>query len=176
MINVSGVSIEIERGDITDCDVDAIVNAANNHFWMGAGVAGAIKKKGGEAIEIEATTQGPVDVGGSVITTGGALKARHVIHAAGMGQDLHTDVDKVAAATASSLDLAIESGLESVAYPAIGTGVGGLSLEAAAKAMIDAAVNRLLEEHGNLKRLCFVLFDEAGYDAYRAYLTQKFTA
>ncbi len=176
MITVSGVSIEIEQGDITDWDVDAIVNAANNHFWMGAGVAGAIKKKGGEAIEIEATTQGPVEVGESVITSGGGLKARHVIHAAGMGQDLHTDVTKVAAATTSSLDLAAESGLESVAYPAIGTGVGGLSLQAAAKAMIDAAVMRLLEDHGNLKRVCFVLFDEAAYEAYREYLTQKFSA
>lgn len=176
MITVSGVSIEIEQGDITDCDVDAIVNAANNHFWMGAGVAGAIKKKGGEAIEIEATTQGPVEVGESVITSGGGLKARHVIHAAGMGQDLHTDVTKVAAATTSSLDLAAESGLESVAYPAIGTGVGGLSLQAAAKAMIDAAVMRLLEDHGNLKRVCFVLFDESAYEAYREYLTQKFSA
>ncbi len=176
MINVSGVSIEIVRGDITGQDVDAIVNAANNHFWMGAGVAGAIKKKGGDSIEIEATSQGPVEVGESVITAGGALKARYVIHAAGMGQDLQTDVVKVAAATRSSLNLAIDANLESIAYPAIGTGVGGLSLQAAAKAMIDATVDRLLESHGNLKQVCFVLFDEPGYDAYRGYLTQKFSA
>ena len=176
MIRVSGVSIEIELGDITDRDVDAIVNAANNHFWMGAGVAGAIKKKGGDRIEIEASSQGPVEVGDSVITTGGSLKARHVIHAAGMGQDLQTDVTKVAAATTSSLSLAIESGIQSLAYPAIGTGVGGLYLEAAAKTMIDAVVERLLAGPGPVEHISFVLFEQTGYEAFRTYLTRKFSA
>lgn len=176
MISVSGVALEIVRGDITEEDVDAIVNAANNHFWMGAGVAGAIKKKGGDKIEVEATAQGPVDVGCAVITSGGKLKARQVIHAAGMGQDLRTNVGKVAAATRSSLDLAVENSLTSIALPAIGTGVGGLSIEAAAKAMIDVTVDRLLSDTKPLACVRFVLLDESGFDAYRSYLTAKFSS
>src|SRR4030067_1085337 len=89
----------LSQGDITEMDCDAIVNAANNHLWMGAGVAGAIKRKGGEIIEEEAVKKGPMPVGEAVATTAGALKARYVIHAAGMGQDLTTDAGKIYSCT-----------------------------------------------------------------------------
>src|SRR5215470_10107460 len=98
--------VEIVDGDIAARDVDAVVNAANNHFWMGSGVAGAIKARGGPEIEREAMAQGPVAAGESVITSGGRLKARHVIHAAAMGQDLRTSADLIARATRTSLALA----------------------------------------------------------------------
>src|SRR5256885_16286210 len=84
------IRIDIVEGDISAQDTDAIVNAANNHFWMGAGVAGAIKRRGGEAIEAEAMRQGPVEPGECVITSGGRLAATHVIHAAVMGQGPET--------------------------------------------------------------------------------------
>ena len=175
MIKVAGTSLEITRGDITDQTVDAIVNAANNHFWMGAGVAGAIKRKGGDRIETEAVSQGPVTVGDAVITSGGRLSAAHVIHAAGMGQDLRTDTGKVSAATRSSLDRAHENSLTSIAFPAIGTGVGGLSLEACAAAMIDTVVDFLVTTDSTLERVLFVLFDQEGFDTFQLQLRKRFS-
>src|SRR2546426_11841089 len=94
-LKIGGASISIERGDITDREVDAVVNAANSTLAMGAGVAGAIKRKGGVIIEEEAMRQGPVEVGEAVLTTGGNLAATHVIHAAAMGPDLKTDGETI---------------------------------------------------------------------------------
>src|SRR5438034_300159 len=98
-ITINHNTIEVVRGDIAEQDTEAIVNAANNHLWMGAGVAGAIKRRGGIEIEQEAIALGPVDVGQAVITTGGALRAKHVIHAAAMGQDLRPDAGSIRTAT-----------------------------------------------------------------------------
>src|ERR671924_1880163 len=92
---VQGTTHEVVQGDITEFTVDAIVNAANNHLWMGAGVAGAIKHRGGQIIEDEAVRQGPIPVGEAVVTGGGSLKARYVIHAAAMGPDLVTNADLI---------------------------------------------------------------------------------
>ena len=144
-------------------DTDAIVNAANNHFWMGA-----IKRKGGSQIETNAVSQSPVEIGGAVITTGGTLNANHVIHAADTGQDQRTDLDKVGAATRSTLALAHE--LTSLAFPAIRTGGGGLSLEICAKAMIDVVVDLLTSNKTALERVRCVLFDPDGYDAFQSQL------
>ena len=83
---IGATTLEVMQGDITTCAVDAVVNAANNHLWMGAGVAGAIKRQGGQAIEDEAVRQGPIPVGAAIVTGSGLLKARYVIHAAAMGQ------------------------------------------------------------------------------------------
>src|SRR2546425_8742405 len=105
-LKIGGASISIERGDITDREVDAVVNAANSTLAMGAGVAGAIKRKGGVIIEEEAMRQGPVEVGEAVLTTGGNLAATHVIHAAAMGPDLKTDAEKIAKTTRAVLAVA----------------------------------------------------------------------
>jgi len=175
MIKVAGATIEIIQGDITEQPVDAIVNAANNHLWMGAGVAGAIKRKGGDLIEQEAVSQGPVEVGEAVITSAGNLSASHVIHAVGMGQDLKTDVEKVSAATRSSLILAGENALTSIALPAIGTGVGGLSLVACAQSMIDTTVDVLTASKLGIQRVVFVLFDEDGHTAFKKHLRNRFS-
>lgn len=175
MINVGGATIEVIRGDITEQSVDAIVNAANDHLWMGAGVAGAIKLKGGDQIEHEAVNQGPIEVGQAVITSAGNLQASHVIHAAGMGQDLKTDVSKVATTTQSSLLIADENTLTSIAFPAIGTGVGGLSLEACAQAMIDAVVDLLTTSSLRIKQIVFVLFDEDGRTTFQNHLRNRFS-
>jgi O-acetyl-ADP-ribose deacetylase len=132
------VRLEILDGDITIQDVDAVVNAANNHFWMGAGVAGALKARGGREIEQEAMQQGPVPPGQCVLTGGGRLAARHVVHAAVMGQELVTSGELIRTATRNSLVLAEQRGLASIAFPLFGTGVGGYSIADAGRVMIEA--------------------------------------
>src|SRR5262245_5267795 len=130
--------LEVTEGDIAAESTDAIVNAANNHFWMGAGVAGAIKARGGQSIEAEAMAQGPVEPGACVKTGAGRLAARTVIHAAVMGQDLKTSERLIGLATGNALALADAGQFKSIAFPAFGTGVGGFPLEACARIMIDA--------------------------------------
>jgi O-acetyl-ADP-ribose deacetylase (regulator of RNase III) len=157
------LDIEIIEGDISTQDTDAVVNAANNHFWMGAGVAGAIKRRGGAAIEAEAMRQGPVEPGECVITSGGTLAARHVIHAAVMGQDLETSAALIERATRNALALADERGLTSISFPAFGTGVGGFPLDECARIMIGAV---RAHQPGSLRHARFVLFGKPAYDTF----------
>jgi O-acetyl-ADP-ribose deacetylase (regulator of RNase III) len=163
---LAGKLIRITRGDITESEADAIVNAANNHLWMGAGVAGAIKRKGGQEIENEAVSKGPIQVGEAVVTTAGSLGSKCVIHAAAMGQDLKTDENKIWMATYNSLLRAEELNLESIDLPALGTGVGGFPLERAAEIMIKA-VKDYLKDSSSLKKVGFVLFDDAAFNAFK---------
>ena len=160
-------TIEVVQGDITEQDVDAIVNAANNKLWMGVGVAGAIVRRGGREIEADAIRQGPIGIGESVITGAGALFARHVIHAAAMGQDLRTDRDKIRRATESALALAEERGLNSIAFPALGTGVGGFPLDECAAVMV-AVVRDRAHDRKALDTVRFALVDPTAYEAFRA--------
>jgi O-acetyl-ADP-ribose deacetylase (regulator of RNase III) len=159
------LTIEITEGDITAQDTDAIVNAANDHFWMGAGVAGAIKSRGGVEIEREAMALGPVTPGESVVTGAGALAARHVIHAAVMGQDLQTDAGLIGRATRSALEAAAARGLRSIAFPAIGTGVGGFPVGECAAVMIEA-VRAHARGGTSLARVVFVLFGAAAHHEF----------
>ena len=133
------LTLEIVDGDIAAQATDAIVNAANNRFWMGAGVAGAIKARGGRDIETEAMAQGPVEPGECVMTAAGRLPARSVIHAAVMGQDLTTSAELIDRATRNTLATADVHQFESIAFPAFGTGVGGFPLERCARIMIEAS-------------------------------------
>lgn len=151
---------KIYNGDITEATVEAIVNAANNHLWMGSGVAGAIKRKGGKAIETEAIALGPIEMGQAVATGAGNLPYKNIIHAAGMGQDLQTSEELVYQCTKSSLELAEKIGLSSLAFPAIGTGVGGLSLANCARAM-RKALAEFASQATNLTEIHFVIFGEA---------------
>jgi O-acetyl-ADP-ribose deacetylase (regulator of RNase III) len=157
------LELAVVEGDITELAVDAIANAANNHLWMGAGVAGAIKRAGGEEIEREAVALGPIEVGDAVATRAGALPARYVIHGAVMGQDLRTNAALVRRTTTTCLAVADELGLESVALPAFGTGVGGFPLDECARLMVDAARGF---EPRSLRRVVFAAFGE---DARRAF-------
>lgn len=161
--------INIVRGDITEQVVDAIVNAANNHLWMGGGVAGAIKHQGGEIIEQEATAKGPIKVGDAIFTTAGRLKAKYVIHAAVMGQDLNTNETKIKMATRNSLLLAKRLRIKSVAFPALGTGVGGFPKEKCAKIMINEVISHITQK-SSLKEIVFVLFDQPTYSAFERIL------
>ena len=164
--------IKLFQGDLTTLAVDAIVNAANNHFWMGGGVAGAIKRKGGVEIEAEAVRQGPAPVGESVVTGAGSLPARYVIHAAVMGQDLQTDADKVRRATQTALQRAQELGIETIAFPALGTGVGGFPLAEAARIMIGEA-RRHLDGETTVREITFALFGQEAFDAFKQELERR---
>lgn len=157
--------IELIKGDIAEVGADAIVNAANDHLWMGAGVAGALKRAGGDEIEREAMAKGPIAVGEAVATGAGRLPAKWVIHAAAMGQDLRTDADKIRRATASALRVADEIGARSIVFPALGTGVGGFPIDDCARVIVDA-VRAHLDSGSRLERVTFVL---RGDDAFRAF-------
>jgi O-acetyl-ADP-ribose deacetylase (regulator of RNase III) len=165
-IKIKNAILSLVTGDITDMDTDAIVNAANNQLWMGGGVAGAIKRRGGQVIEDEAVEQGPISIGEAVITTGGNLKTKHVIHAAGMGMDLATDEAKIRAATENSLKRADEAGLKSIAFPSIGTGVGGFPVAKAAEVMISTVKKYLLTEDSGLGAIVFVLYNTEIYSEF----------
>lgn len=161
------MQIEVVQGDITKMAVDAIVNAANNHFWMGAGVAGAIKRAGGVEIEQEAMAKGPAPVGEAIVTSAGRLPAKWVIHAAAMGQDLQTDAQKIRAATLNSLRRAEEIGARSVAFPALGTGVGGFPVDRCAEVMVGAAREHAAT-HALPERVVFVLFEALAFQTFQA--------
>jgi O-acetyl-ADP-ribose deacetylase len=165
-LKIGATTIAIERGDITDREVDALVNAANSTLVMGAGVAAAIKRKGGVIVEEEALRQGPIEVGEAVITTGGNLVATHVIHAAVMGPDLKTDGEKIGTTTRAVLALAEKQRLGSIAFPALGTGVGHVPAPVSADAMLSAVAAHLRSVESSLRRVLFVLFQD---DAYKAF-------
>ncbi len=173
-VKISNGTLRVVRGDITDQETEAIVNAANNHLWMGAGVAGAIKRKGGPEIEHEAVSKGPIEVGGAVLTGAGNLKTKFVVHAAGMGQDLHTDAQKIRTTTFNSLRVAEENKIRSISFPAIGTGVGSFSAHHCAKIMIGEAVD-FLQKATHLKEVAFVLFDEPTAQAFQDELQKLFS-
>ena len=156
------VTVRLVRGDIAKQETDAVVNAANNRLWMGAGVAGAIKRAGGSEIEKEAVSRGPIRVGEAVITTGGKLKAKYVIHAAAMG-DAPVDV---AGATRSSLRLAREKGLKSLSFPALATGVAGMPIEECARAMLAIAKEEAETEGTSVEEIRFVLWTEGDCEAF----------
>jgi O-acetyl-ADP-ribose deacetylase (regulator of RNase III) len=154
--------LEIADGDLSVQRTDAVVNAANNAFWMGSGVAGALKARGGQAIEAEAMAQGPVEPGDCVLTSGGRLAARYVIHAAVMGQELRTSASLIERATRNSLALAETRHIESIAFPAFGTGVGGFAIEPCARAMI-AVFRAHATATSSLRLIRLVLFGVAAY-------------
>lgn len=164
--------ITLYQGDITQLTTEAIVNAANTHLWMGAGVAGAIKRAGGAEIEREAVSKGPIPVGEAVVTGAGQLKARYVIHAAAMGQDLRTDAEKIRAATANSLKRADELGLRSIAFPALGTGVGGFSYRQAAEVMIKTMRQHLVGQT-SLEEVVLALYGQQAYEAFAVELSRQ---
>ena len=166
------LKIDIYRGDITDCEVDAIVNAANNHLWMGAGVAGAIKRKGGIEIETDALSKGPIPVGEAVATGAGRLKARYVIHAAGMGQDLEPTEQSIRDSTLNSLKRADELNLQSIAFPLIGCGVGGFSVPQSAALMLDA-ISEFAQSDTTVKSITFAIFTQDDYDQFRNVIDER---
>ena len=158
--------VMISQGDITDCALDAIVNAANNNLILGAGVAGAIRSKGGPAIQKECDAIGPIALGEAAITTGGALKAKFVIHAASMHLGGRTTEENLRASTRNSLKRAAERKLETIGFPAIGTGIAGFPMDRCAHVMLDE-VRKHLEGETSVRQVEFVLFDRAAFETFK---------
>ncbi len=150
--------IEILQGDLTDMEVDAIVNPANNDLQLGGGVAGAIRRKGGPGIQAECNEIGTIPVGGAAITSGGNLKARHVIHAASMQLGGRTSSQALRSSTAHSLRIAAQKGLKTIAFPAVGTGIAGFALRECAEIMLREA-KKHFEGPTSIEKIYFVLFD-----------------
>jgi len=158
--------IIITQGDITEMDLDAVVNAANNDLKLGAGVAGAIRRKGGPSIQEECDRIGRIPVGEAAVTGGGQLKARFVIHAASMSLGSSTTEESLRSSTRNSLLRAREKGLKSIAFPAIGAGIGGFPPDRCAEIMIQEA-RQFLQQPGPVERVYFVLFGEDTYNVFQ---------
>src|SRR6202165_6314864 len=163
-----GLTIEILQGDLTQQDVDAIVNAANNDLELGGGVAGAIARAGGPQIQAECRAVGPIEVGGR-------LKARFVIHAASMRLGGRTSAESLHGSTRRSLEIANQRGLRSIAFPAVGTGIARFPLEECAEIMLEAVV-----AHGRnpttIREVRFVLFGADAEAAFREEANRQLVA
>jgi O-acetyl-ADP-ribose deacetylase len=159
--------IELWNGDICDLEVDAIVNPANVSLWMSTGVAGAIKRAGGDPIEFAAVRQAPVALGESIVTPGGSLAARAVIHAVSMDHDRRTSGPVIEAAVRSAMARAREMEAQSVAFPALGTGVGGFPLDEAARITVETVRDELTRSPG-IDHVTFALRGAAAYEAFHA--------
>ncbi len=158
--------IVLQQGDLTEMDTDAIVNAANNDLQLGGGVAGAIRRKGGEAIQRECDQVGTIPVGGAAITGGGKLKARYVVHAASMQLGGQTAARALRTSTAHALRIAAEKGLRTIAFPAVGTGIAGFPVRECAEIMLKEVVEHL-KQPTSLEKVYFVLFDTAALAAFQ---------
>jgi O-acetyl-ADP-ribose deacetylase (regulator of RNase III) len=161
--------IELWNGDLCDLEVDAIVNAANPSLWMSTGVGGAIKRAGGDAIEFAAVRQAPVAIGESIVTPAGTLAARAVIHAVSLDRDRRTSAEIIDAAVRSAMARAREIEVTSIAFPALGTGVGGFPLDEAALVTVRA-VRDELERSPLIEHLIFAMRGATAYSAFDAAL------
>jgi O-acetyl-ADP-ribose deacetylase (regulator of RNase III) len=156
---INNTVIELVQGDITEQRTDAIVNAANSALQLGGGVAGAIRSRGGPAIQKECNRIGSTYVGGAVISTGGKLPAKFVIHAVGpMHGDNHED-EKLKDATLNSLKLADKNGLRSISFPAISTGIFGFPKDRCAIIMLSTII-AYLDGSTGLEKVVFCLYDK----------------
>ena len=159
----------LREGDLTEADTDAIVNAANTDLMLGGGVAGAIRAKGGPAIQAECDRIGAIPLGEAAITGAGKLKARHVIHAASMSLGARTSETHLRASTRNALRRAAENSLRSIAFPAIGTGIAGFPIDRCAEVMLQE-VGTHLSGKTSLDLVEFVLFDAASLASFQRVL------
>jgi O-acetyl-ADP-ribose deacetylase (regulator of RNase III) len=157
--------IELWNGDICDLEVDAIVNAANLSLWMSTGVGGALKRAGGDTIEFAAVRQAPVPLGGAIVTPAGKLAAKAVIHAVSLDRERRTSGPVIEAAVRSAMARAREIGATSIAFPALGTGVGGFPLDEAARITVETVRDELTIS----PLIAHVIFALRGSTAYQAF-------
>ena len=157
--------IVLLEGDLTEQAVDAIVNAANSRLQLGAGVAGAIREKGGPSIQAECDRSGPIAVGEAALTGAGNLAARFVIHAAAMAPGGRASEESVCSAMRAALECARERGLRTIAVPAIGAGIAGFPLQRCAEVLLEEARRHLAGET-SLEEIRFVLFGEPAFRVF----------
>lgn len=158
--------LELVEGDITEQETDAIVNAANSSLILGAGVAGAIRSKGGPSIQQECNQIGGCPVGGAVITAGGNLKARHVIHAVGPRMGEGNEDEKLKNATLNSLKVANDNSLKSIAFPALSTGIFGFPIKRCAEIMLSNSID-FLEGESGLEKVVFCLYGQEAFNVFK---------
>ena len=161
-IEVNNSKIRLIQGDITKLGTDAIVNAANSQLILGGGVAGAIRSKGGPTVQEECNRIGGTFVGGAVITTGGNLKAKHVIHAVGPRMGEGNEDEKLKNATLNSLRLMDDNNLKSIAFPAISTGIFGYPIDRCSKIMI-ATAKEYLSGNTQVNEIIFCLYTNSDF-------------
>ncbi|MHC4185168.1 MAG: macro domain-containing protein [Planctomycetota bacterium] len=171
-VGIGNSVLELVEGDITEMETDAIVNAANAQLILGGGVAGAIRRKGGPAIQQECNKIGGTFVGGAVITTGGNLKANRVIHAVGPRMGEGNEDKKLKDATLNSLKVADENNLKSISFPAVSTGVFGFPIQRCAEIMLRTTIDYLNGRTG-LERVVFCLFGRDSYKVFENQLNQE---
>ena len=171
-VNIENCILELLEADITEMETDAIVNAANARLILGGGVAGAIRRKGGPQIQEECDKIGGTFVGGAVITTGGKLKAKYVIHAVGPQMGEGNEDEKLKNATLNSLKLADDNNLKSIAFPAISTGIFGFPIHRCADIMLKTAINYLKGQTG-LQKVVFCLFGRDNYETFANQLEKE---
>jgi len=171
-VEIGNHVLELLDGDITEMETDAIVNAANAQLVLGGGVAGAIRRKGGPQIQAECNEIGGTFVGGAVITTGGELRAKHVIHAVGPRMGEGNEDEKLKNATLNSLKVADENSLRSISFPAISSGIFGFPIERCAKIMLETTINYLKGSTG-IERVVFCLFGRDSYEVFADRLKQE---
>jgi O-acetyl-ADP-ribose deacetylase (regulator of RNase III) len=167
-----GTKIAVVSGDITKLEVDAIVNPANSQLIMGGGVAGAILRAGGRQVQEQALKKAPVQIGHAVATTAGKLKAKYIVHTPTMTRPaMATSLDNVKAATKAALRCAHQAHAQSLAFPGLGTGVGGLDPREAAKIMVET-MKKAIEPDTTIKRIILVGYNSDMARAFeRALLT-----
>ena len=173
VLTLEDTQLELVEGDITEQDVDAIVNAANEELLLGAGVAGAIRAKGGPSIQEECDRIGHTPVGTAVMTGAGNLKAKQVIHAVGPMMGEGDEDRKLASAVRAALALADRTGQRSIALPAISTGVFGFPIDRAARITLTE-IHRYLQGGTKLQRVVVVLYDEDAFNTFRRELRRGF--
>ena len=158
-------NVHFVKGDITEMGVDAIVNAANTDLVLEAGVAGAIRRRGGRPVEQDCERVAPIALGEAAVTTGGNLRAHYVIHAASMHLGGRTTAETLRQSTHHSLLRAEEKAIKSIAFPAIGTGVAGFPLEECAQIMLKELLDHL-RSRTSLEKVYFVLFDDTALKVF----------
>jgi O-acetyl-ADP-ribose deacetylase (regulator of RNase III) len=161
----AGKKIRIVEGNIAMLEVEAVVNAANKFLQLGGGVAGAIRTYGGPAIQEECDRLAPIKVGQAVITGGGNLKAKYVIHAVGPVSGEGEEEAKLASATLSSLRIARDKKIKTIAFPAISTGIFGFPLEKCSEIMLQAAAD-FLKKNDFPKEILFCLYGQTAYSVF----------
>jgi O-acetyl-ADP-ribose deacetylase (regulator of RNase III) len=162
-------------GDLVEQHVDAIVNAANNDLVLGAGVAGAIRRRGGPAIQLECDAHGPISVGEAAITGAGDLPAQHVIHAASMALGGRTTGDSLKSSMDQSCRLAREHGVRTMAIPAVGTGIAGFPMDECARVMATS-LHDALRSGWAAEEVRFVLFGGSAKETFEGSFRALFDA
>ncbi|MDH5451119.1 MAG: macro domain-containing protein [Candidatus Bathyarchaeota archaeon] len=168
-VKINRTILELTQGNITNLNTLAIVNAANSSLTLGGGVAGAIRRKGGPKIQEECNKMGGTHVGGAVITTGGNLKAKYVIHAVGPRHGEEHEDAKLKDATLNSLVLADKHNLETIAFPAVSTGIFGFPKDRCATIMLSTTI-AYLEGPTKLEKVVYCLYDQDTFNIFKQIL------